>query len=214
MAQLNVLNMNGEVVSTLSLNDSVFNQEWNDQIVYDVVKAQTAAMRQGSSQTLNRGDVRGGGKKPYRQKGTGHARQGTIRAPQYRGGGHVFELHPRDYSFKINRKVRRQALRIALSEKVKNGKLILVDSIGVTEPKTKTIATFLKAVKSEGRTLIVVKTPEKDQEIFNLELSIWNIPEADIALDTRTSVYDVLSNETLILSVDAAKYFEEALQNE
>ena len=153
MSKIDVLNMQGEVVSSLKLNEKVFNQEWNDQIIYDVVKSQRAAMRIGSSQTKNRSDVSGGGKKPYRQKGTGHARQGTIRAPQYRGGGHVFELHPRDYSFSVNRKVRRQALRIALSEKVETGNFIVLDSLKLEEPKTKEFAKVLDNIKALGKVL-------------------------------------------------------------
>ena len=209
MANIDVLNMKGEVVSSLDLNDKVFNQEWNDQIIYDVVKSQRAAMRIGSSQTKNRSDVSGGGKKPYRQKGTGHARQGTIRAPQYRGGGHVFELHPRDYSFSVNRKVRRQALRIALSEKVQNGNFIVLDSINLEEAKTKTFAKVLDDVKALGKVLVLVNEVNE-----NLELSIRNLFYAAACIDSHASVYDVLNADSLVLTLDAVKYFEEALLDE
>ncbi len=209
MANINVLNMQGEVVSSLELNDKIFNQEWNDQIIVDVVKSQTAAMRHGSSQTKNKSDVSGGGKKPYRQKGTGHARQGSIRAPQYRGGGHVFELHPRSYTFSVNKKVRRQAIRIALSEKVALGKLIVLDKLAVEEAKTKQIVAMLNATKAEGKTLILV-----DEIDANLDLSVRNIPTAAICIDEHSSVYDILDAETLVVTVDAVKYFEEALINE
>lgn len=209
MAKIDLLNMQGEVVSSLELSDAVFAQEWNDQIIYDVVKAQKAAMRQGTSQTKNRSDVSGGGRKPYRQKGTGHARQGTIRAPQYRGGGHVFELHPRDYSISVNKKVRRQALRIALSMKLKDAKLIVLDSIAIEEIKTKTVEAMLKAVKAEGKTLIVV--PEASEK---LELSVRNIPNAAVSLDSHASVYDILDAKTLVITEAAAKYYEEVLKNE
>jgi len=209
MAKIDVKNMQGEVVSSLELNDKVFGQEWNDQIILDVVKAQRAAMRIGSSQTKNRAAVSGGGKKPYRQKGTGHARQGTIRAPQYRGGGHVFELHPRDYSFSVNKKVRRQALRIALSEKVANGSLIVLDNLQVEEAKTKQIVKMLDAVKAEGKTLLVItELSEK------LELSVRNIYTAAICLGTHTSVYDILNANTLVVTESAVKYYEEALLDE
>ena len=201
--------MQGEVVSSLDLNEKVFNQEWNDQIIYDVVKSQRAAMRFGSSQTKNRAAVAGGGKKPYRQKGTGHARQGTIRAPQYRGGGHVFELHPRDYSFSVNKKVRRQALRIALSEKVQNGKFIVVDALTVEAPKTKQIVNALESVKATGKTLVVVSAIDE-----NLELSVRNIEYAAACIDSHVSVYDILNAESVVLTVDAVKYYEEALLDE
>lgn len=206
MSQVNVLNVKGEVVSTLDLQDKVFNQEWNDQIIYDVVKAQTAAMRHGSSQTKNRAQVSGGGKKPYRQKGTGHARQGTIRAPQYRGGGHVFELHPRDYSFDVNKKVRRQALRIALSDKLRNEKLIVLDSFNVEEAKTKNVVEVFNATKAEGKVMIALHEVNE-----NVELGSRNLPYAFVTLDSHVSVYDILDSETLVMTVDAIKYFEEAL---
>ena len=206
MSQVNVLNVKGEVVSTLELQDKVFNQEWNDQIIYDVVKAQTAAMRHGSSQTKNRAAVSGGGKKPYRQKGTGHARQGTIRAPQYRGGGHVFELHPRDYSFDVNKKVRRQALRIALSDKLRNEKLIVLDSFNVEEAKTKNVVEVFNATKAEGKVMIALHEVNE-----NVELGSRNLPYAFVTLDSHVSVYDILDSETLVMTVDAIKYFEEAL---
>ena len=206
MSQVNVLNVKGEVVSTLELQDKVFNQEWNDQIIYDVVKAQTAAMRHGSSQTKNRAQVSGGGKKPYRQKGTGHARQGTIRAPQYRGGGHVFELHPRDYSFDVNKKVRRQALRIALSDKLRNEKLIVLDSFNVEEAKTKNVVEVFNATKAEGKVMIALHEVNE-----NVELGSRNLPYAFVTLDSHVSVYDILDSETLVMTVDAIKYFEEAL---
>lgn len=209
MAKINVLNLQGEVVSTLELNDKVFKQEWNDQIIYDVVKSQRAAMRIGSSQTKNRSDVSGGGKKPYRQKGTGHARQGTIRAPQYRGGGHVFELHPRDYSFSVNKKVRRQALRIALSDKVLNSKFIVVSDFNLEEIKTKTIVNALDALKATGKTLVLVNELND-----NLELSARNIPTVACCLSNHSSVYDILNAETLVLTQDVVKYFEEALLDE
>ena len=206
MAQVNVLNVKGEVVSTLALQDKVFAQDWNDQIMYDVVKAQTAAMRHGSSQTKNRAAVSGGGKKPYRQKGTGHARQGTIRAPQYRGGGHVFELHPRDYSFDVNRKVRRQALRIALSEKLNAGKFIVLDSFQVEAPKTKNVVEVFDAVKAEGKTMVVLHDFNE-----NVELGARNLSYAFVALDVHTSVYDILDADSLVVTEEVAKYFEEAL---
>ena len=206
MAKIDVLNVKGEVVSSLKLQDKVFAQEWNDQIIYDVVKAQTAAMRHGSSQTKNRSAVSGGGKKPYRQKGTGHARQGTIRAPQYRGGGHVFELHPRDYSFDVNRKVRRQALRIALSEKVNAGKFIVLDSFQVEAPKTKNVVEVFDAVKAEGKTMVVLHDFNE-----NVELGARNLSYAFVALDVHTSVYDILDADSLVVTEEVAKYFEEAL---
>lgn len=209
MAKINVLNMNGEVVSSVSLKDKVFKQEWNDQIIHDVVKAQTLAMRHGSSQTLNRAAVRGGGKKPYRQKGTGHARQGTIRAPQYVGGGHVFELHPRDYRIDLNKKVKRQALRIVLSEKLKNNTLFVLDNISVEEVKTKSVVNMLDSIKANGKSLLVISNIDE-----KLELSVRNIPTAAVSLSSHISVYDVLSANNLVVTLEAVKYFEEALLDE
>ncbi len=206
MAKIDVLNVKGEVVSSLKLQDKVFGQEWNDQIIYDVVKAQTAAMRHGSSQTKNRAEVSGGGKKPYRQKGTGHARQGTIRAPQYRGGGHVFELHPRDYSFDVNRKVRRQALRIALSEKLRNKKLFVLDAFEIEAAKTKNVVEVFNAIKAEGKTMVVLHD-------FNetVELGTRNLSYAFVCTDQHTSVYDILDADSLVVTKEVVKYFEEAL---
>lgn len=209
MANVKVLNMQGAEVSSLELSNAVFGQEWNDQIIYDVVKAQRAAMRQGSKQTLNRSDVSGGGRKPYRQKGTGHARQGTIRAPQYRGGGHVFELHTRDFSFSVNKKVRQQALRIALSEKLANGNLIVVDNFTVEEIKTKAVVNALNAMNAQGKTLIVVSVVDE-----KLDASVNNIPTAAACLENHVSVYDVLDAKTLVLTTSAVKYYEEVLANE
>lgn len=208
MAQINVLNVKGDVVRTLELNDSVFAQAWNDQIMYDVVKAQTAAMRHGSSQTKNRAAVSGGGKKPYRQKGTGHARQGTIRAPQYRGGGHVFELHPRDYSFTLNRKVRRQALRIALSEKLTSGNLIVLDSFALEAPKTKEALSVFDAIKAEGKIMVCL-----DDFNENVELGVRNLTNAFVTLGSHISVYDVLDADTLVVTEATIKGLEEALIN-
>ena len=206
MAKINVLNMQGEVVSTHTLKKSVWGQEWNDQIMYDVVKAQQAAMRQGSSQTKNRAEGSGGGRKPYRQKGTGHARQGTIRAPQFRGGGHVFELHPRDYSFSLNKKVKRQALRIALSQHALNGSLIVLEGITFEEIKTKNAEALLNAIKAQGKTLVLV-----DDFNDNFELSIRNIPTAALCVDSHVSVYDILCSDTLVVTLDSVKNLEEAL---
>lgn len=209
MAKVNVLNMAGETLSSMKLNDEVWAQEWNEQIIHDVVKAQTLAMRHGSSQTLNRAAVSGGGRKPYRQKGTGHARQGTIRAPQYVGGGHVFELHPRDYRIDLNKKVKRQALRIALSDKLKNNSLIVLDALSIEEVKTKSIVSLLSAIKANGKTIVVV--PEIDEK---LELSVRNIPTAAICLENHVSVYDILVSNTLVVTKAVVKYFEEALLDE
>ncbi len=163
-------------------------------------------MRHGSSQTKNRAEVSGGGKKPYRQKGTGHARQGTIRAPQYRGGGHVFELHPRDYSFDVNRKVRRQALRIALSEKLRNKKLFVLDAFEIEAAKTKNVVEVFNAIKAEGKTMVVLHD-------FNetVELGTRNLSYAFVCTDQHTSVYDILDADSLVVTKEVVKYFEEAL---
>jgi large subunit ribosomal protein L4 len=206
MPKLAMLNQQGESIGSLNLNDEVFAAENNDQVIYDVIKQQRAAMRQGTVMTKNRSAVRGGGRKPYRQKGTGHARQGSIRAPHYVGGGVVFGPSPRDYSYKVNRKVRRLALRIALSEKLRGQNLVAVDSITLASFKTKEMVTVLENLKVEGKVMVILG---ENSELVNT--ASRNLPNVSTVLYNHISVYDILNANKLIVTKDALEKIEEAL---
>lgn len=205
--KVQVLNQQGAKVSDLVLNDAVFGIEPHQGVLYEVVKAQRNAMRQGTHDVKGRSEVRGGGKKPWRQKGTGRARQGSIRSPQWRGGGVVFGPTPRSYRVKVNQKVKALALRSALSLHVKQDSLILVDKFEFNAPKTKDFSKALNALNVNKKVLVVdVNLAE------NLVLSARNIPGVSMGLANHVSVYDILNAHQLLLTVEAAKYFEEALQ--
>lgn len=207
MPKLAMLNQQGESIGSLELKDEIFAVEHNSQVIYDVIKQQRAAMRQGTVMTKNRAAVRGGGRKPYRQKGTGHARQGTIRAPHYVGGGVVFGPSPRDYSYKVNRKVRRLALRIALSEKLRGENLVAVDSINLASHKTKEIVTVLDNLKITGNKIIVVLG--EDSEMINI--ASRNLPNVQTVLYNHLSVYDILNANKIIATKEALEKIEEVL---
>ena len=162
MANVKVYNMKGEEVETLALNDKVFGVEYNEPLIHQAVVTYLAAQRQGTKSTLTRTEVRGGGAKPWRQKGTGRARQGSIRAPQWTKGGVVFAPKPRDFTKKMNVTAKRGALLSALSKKVADGELYVVDELKVTAPKTKEMAAFQKALKLEKRTVVVMDEPKQD----------------------------------------------------
>ena len=203
-----LLNQTGEKLQDITLDDSVFGIEPNQQVIYDVVNAQRAAMRQGTHDTKTRSEVRGGGRKPWRQKGTGRARQGSTRAPQWRHGGIVFGPTPRSYAVKVNRKVSKLAMKSALSYKVANDKLIAVDSISLSEIKTKNFVQVLESLNACGKTLFVL--PEVTE---NVERSSRNIPNVSVNVANHVSVYDVLNCETLIVTENALKDIEEVLIN-
>lgn len=206
MPKLAMLNQQGESIGSLELKDEVFAVENNNQVIYDVIKQQRAAMRQGTVMTKNRTLVRGGGRKPYRQKGTGHARQGSIRAPQYVGGGVVFGPTPRDYSYKINRKVRRLALKIALSEKLRGANLIAVEEIILASHRTKEMVTVLNNLKVEGKIVVVLG---EDSDLINT--STRNLPNVRIVLYNHISVYDILNANKLVMTKEALEKIEEVL---
>ncbi|MFO7703170.1 MAG: 50S ribosomal protein L4 [Psychroflexus maritimus] len=206
MPKLAMLNQQGESVKNVNLKDEVFNVEANNQVIYDVVKQQRAAMRQGTVMTKNRSAVRGGGKKPYRQKGTGHARQGTIRAPQYVGGGVVFGPSPRNYKYKINKKVRRLALRIVLSEKLRENNLILVDQISLESNKTKEMVKVLENVKAEGKVMVIL-----GDVMDAILIASRNLPNVEVDLFNHISVYDVMNANKIVITKDALEKIEEAL---
>lgn len=206
MPKLAMLNQQGESIGNINLNDAVFAVENNNQVIYDVIKQQRAAMRQGTAATKNRSAVRGGGRKPYRQKGTGHARQGTIRAPQYVGGGVVFGPSPRDYDYKVNRKVRRLALKIVLSDKVRQNNLIAVDSLSLASHRSKEMITVLNSLKAEGKVMVIM------EDVNDLiQISSRNLSNVVAVTYNHVSVYDILNTNQIIATEAALKKIEEAL---
>ena len=204
MSTMKVLNMAGAEVGTVELSDGIFGIEPNQAVVHEVVKNHLANRRQGTQSALTRAEVSGGGKKPWRQKGTGHARQGSTRAPQWTHGGIVFAPKPRDYSYNVNKKIKRLALKSVLSAKAAEGKIIVVDSIAMDAPKTREFAAFLNAVKAEDKAYIVM--PEV---AANVVKSARNIPGIVTTTATILSVYDILNAKTLILDKAALATIEE-----
>ena len=204
MSTIKVLNMSGAEVGTVELSDGIFGIEPNQTVVHEVVKNHLANRRQGTQSALTRAEVSGGGKKPWRQKGTGHARQGSTRAPQWTHGGIVFAPKPRDYSYNVNKKIKRLALKSVLSAKAAEGKIIVVDSIAMDAPKTREFAAFLNAVKAEDKAYIVM--PEV---AANVVKSARNIPGIVTTTATILSVYDILNAKTLILDKAALATIEE-----
>ena len=203
MAKVSVVNMEGKEVGTIDLSDAVFGVEINEHLVHMAVVQQLANNRQGTQKAKTRSEVSGGGRKPWRQKGTGHARQGSIRAPQWTGGGVVFAPVPRDYSFKMNKKEKRAALKSALTSKVQDQKLIVVDELKLDEIKTKALSAVLKNIKAE-KALVVLN--EKDDNVI---LSARNIPDAKTALTNTINVYDVMNAGTVVLTKAAVQTIEE-----
>ena len=203
MANVSVYNMEGKEVGSIELNDAVFGVEVNEHLVHMAVLQQLANKRQGTQKAKTRSEVRGGGRKPWRQKGTGHARQGSTRAPQWKGGGVVFAPTPRDYSFKLNKKEKRAALKSALTSRVNESKFIVVDDLKLDEVKTKKMVGALKALNAE-KALIVL---EGDND--NVALSARNIPTVKVSYINTINVYDILKYNTLVLSKDAVAKIEE-----
>ena len=203
MAKFDVLDMNGKKVSTVELSDAVFGITPNEKAVHAAVVNFLANQRQGTQSTKTRSEVSGGGRKPWRQKGTGHARQGSTRSPQWTHGGVALGPKPRDYSYRINRKVKRLAILSAISAKAAAGDMILVDNLSVAEYKTKAVVSMLSAVGAGKKNLIV--TPAVEEKLVK---SAANIPGVQTAA-TGINTYDVVNADKLILSVDAAKKLEE-----
>ena len=203
MANVTVYNMEGNEVGTMELNDAVFGVEINEHLVHLAVVRQLANNRQGTQKAKTRSEVSGGGRKPWRQKGTGHARQGSIRAPQWTGGGVVFAPVPRDYEVKMNKKERRAALKSALTSKVQENKLVVVDSLALAEAKTKETQKVLTNLKAE-KALIV--TAGDDQ---NVVLSARNIADVQTATVNTINVYDVMKHSTVVVTKDAVASIEE-----
>ncbi len=206
MASIEVKNTSGKKVSDTELSASVFGIEPNMHAMHEVVRAQRAARRAGTHSTLTRGQVRGGGKKPWRQKGTGRARQGTIRAPQWAGGGTVFGPHPRSYAFKVPSKVVKLAMRSALSAKVADGELVVVDAFSFEKPCTKEAAAILKSLDLNGRITLVIA----DDDI-NTYLSFRNIPAVRVLAASEANTYDFIDNKALVFTSAALSRIEEVL---
>ena len=203
MANVSVYNMEGQEVGTIELSDAVFGVEVNEHLVHMAVVSQLANNRQGTQKAKTRSEVSGGGRKPWRQKGTGHARQGSTRAPQWTGGGVVFAPVPRDYSFKLNKKERRLALKSALTSRVNENKLIVVDELKFDEVKTKKFQNVLNNLKV-NKALVVMN--ENDEKVT---LSARNIPAVKTALTNTINVYDILKYNTVIVTKDAVAAIEE-----
>ena len=206
MASIEVKNTSGKKVSDTELSASVFGIEPNMHAMHEVVRAQRAARRAGTHSTLTRGQVRGGGKKPWRQKGTGRARQGTIRAPQWAGGGTVFGPHPRSYAFKVPSKVVKLAMRSALSAKAADGELVVVDAFSFDKPCTKEAAAILKSLDLNGRITLVIA----DDDI-NTYLSFRNIPAVRVLAASEANTYDFIDNKALVFTSAALSRIEEVL---
>ena len=204
MPKANVFNMAGQQVGEIELSEAIFGIEPNQVVVHEVVKNHLANCRQGTQSALTRAEVSGGGKKPWRQKGTGHARQGSTRAPQWTHGGIVFAPKPRDYSYTLNKKAKRLALKSVLSAKVAETNLVVIDAIKMDAPKTAQFAAFLKAVGCDTKTLVV--TAEADQNVVK---SGRNIPGCEVTFANLLNVYDVVNANKLVVDQAALRKIEE-----
>jgi large subunit ribosomal protein L4 len=203
MANVNVYNIEGKKVGTLELNDAVFGVEINDHLVHMAVVQQLANKRQGTQSAKTRAEVSGGGRKPWRQKGTGHARQGSTRAPQWKGGGVVFAPKPRDYSIKMNKKEKALAIKSALTSRVNEAKFFVLDDLSFSEIKTKQMKSVFDNLKVEKALLVLDK---KDQ---NVELSARNLPKVRTVQSNSINVYDILKYDTMVLTKSAVAQIEE-----
>lgn len=203
MANVSVYNMEGKEVGSIELNDSVFAAPINEHLVHMAVVSQLANKRQGTQSAKTRAEVRGGGRKPWRQKGTGHARQGSTRSPQWTGGGVVFAPKPRDYSFKMNKKEKAAAIRSALTSRVNESKFLVLDELKFDEVKTKKMVAVLNNLKV-NKALVVVA--EKDENVL---LSARNIPAVRTAFSNTINVYDILKYDTVVITKDAVAKIEE-----
>ncbi len=210
MAVLNVYNLAGEKTGTVEVNDAVFGIEPNKVVLHEVLTAELAAARQGTASTKTRAMVRGGGRKPFKQKGTGRARQGSIRAPHMVGGGVTFGPHPRSYEKKVNKKVRNLALRSALSAKVAAGEVLVLEDVSIETPKTKVIVNLVNKVDAKQKQLFVVNDLASIND-FNLYLSVRNLENAVVLQPNEIGVYWLLKQEKVILTREALATVEEVL---
>ncbi|WP_066712918.1 50S ribosomal protein L4 [Clostridium sp. Marseille-P299] len=203
MANVKVYNIEGKEVGSLELNDAIFGVEVNEHLMHMAVVSQLANKRQGTQSAKTRAEVSGGGRKPWRQKGTGHARQGSTRAPQWKGGGVVFAPKPRDYSFKMNKKEKALAIKSALTSRVAADKIVVLDSINFDEIKTKKMAAVLENLKVNKALLVL------DKKDDNVILSARNIPTVRTATSNAINVYDIVKYDTLVITKDAVAQIEE-----
>ena len=203
MANVSVYNMEGNEVGKMDLNDAVFGVEINEHLVHMAVVQNLANKRQGTQKAKTRSEVRGGGRKPWRQKGTGHARQGSIRAPQWKGGGVVFAPTPRDYSFKMNKKEKRAALKSVLTSRVQDNKLIVLDELKLDAIKTKDFKKVMDNLKVEKAMVVIA---DQDEKVI---LSARNLPKIGTVVAENINVYDILKGDTLVLTKDAVAKIEE-----
>ena len=208
MPKIDVYDINGKKVKELELNEAVFGIEPNEAVVHSVLVNFLANQRQGTQSTKTRSEVSGGGRKPYRQKGTGRARQGSIRATQFRGGGTVFGATPRNYAYRINKKVRRLAVKSALSEKVQETAFSVLDKFEIAEPKTKTFVSIIEAIQAPKKTLFVVADSE---DATNVYLSARNIAGATVMSASAINTYDLVNANKVVMTSAAVKQVEEAL---
>ena len=206
MPKVNVFNQNGNMVGDIELNKDIFDIEVNEHVVYEVVKNQLANRRQGTQSAKTRAEVRGGGKKPWRQKGTGRARQGSIRSPQWKGGGVVFAPKLRDYSYKVLKKVKRLAMKSVLTSKVKDEKIIVLDNLVLEIISTKEAVKILKNIKADKKALVVIA--ESDEKVYR---SFRNIENVDTVTVKDMNVYDILRFNSFIITKDAIAKVEEVL---
>lgn len=206
MTTIEIKDAKGEAAGTVELPASVYGIEPNVPVMHQVVRAQRASWRAGTHDTRTRGEVRGGGKKPWRQKGTGRARQGTIRAPHWTGGGVVFGPHPRSYAFRVNNKEVKLAMRSALSAKLADGQLVVVKDFAFEKPRTKDAVAALKALGLDRRTTVVI--PDDAVETF---LSFRNIPTVNVMPVSAINTYELIDNKALVFTADALKRIEEVL---
>jgi large subunit ribosomal protein L4 len=206
MPKVALYNQNGEKIGEIELSDSVFGIEPNKHVLFEAVIMQRASLRQGTHKTKNRAEVSGGGRKPWRQKGTGRARQGSIRAPQWRGGGTVFGPVPRSYSYKLPKKVRRLAIKSALSSKVLENEIIVLDNLALETPKTKEMVKILNNLSVDRKALIVT-----DDVNENVVLSARNIPGVTVVTANGINVLDVLNHDKLVITKAAVEKVEEVL---
>ena len=206
MGKMYVINLNGEKVKDINLNKNVFDCEANEIVLKKAVDLQLASLRQGTQKTKSRAEVSGGGRKPYKQKGTGNARQGSIRAPHYRGGGVALSINPRSYTFKMNKKERALALRSALSLKAQEKKLVIVDSLEMSSLKTKDIKAMLNKLNITGKVLFVTSN---DAE--NLYMGSRNLNKVNVILAEELNVFDIVNSDTLVIDEAAVAAIEEVL---
>lgn len=206
MGKMNVINLNGEKVKDINLNKNVFDCEANEIVLKKAIDLQLASLRQGTQKTKSRAEVSGGGRKPYKQKGTGNARQGSIRAPHYRGGGVALSINPRSYTFKMNKKERALALRSALSLKAQAKELVIVDSLEMSSLKTKDIKAMLSKLNLTGKVLFVTSN---DAE--NLYMGSRNLDKVNVILAEELNVFDIVNSDTLVIDEAAVAAIEEVL---